>query len=100
MRARRKLTLPLILPAILVPCTLMILLVAVISFGMVYFRSETDRLGRAFAPGVSAGTTLVVTDIQVVTMIHRSHGKDHIRQHPWCSMWLGLWHECSAAMRA
>jgi hypothetical protein len=62
--AERKLTLGLILPAVLVPCTLMILLVAVISFGMVFFRSETDRLGRACAPGVSKDTTLAVTDIQ------------------------------------
>jgi hypothetical protein len=63
--ARKKLTLALILPAVLVPCTLMILLVFVIAFGMVYFRSETERLGRAFAPGVGKETTLLVTDIQV-----------------------------------
>ena len=62
---KRKLTLGLILPAILVPCTLMILLVLVIAFGMFYFRSETERLGRAFAPRVDNATTLLVTDIQV-----------------------------------
>jgi hypothetical protein len=85
---QQTLTLGLVLPAILVPCMLTVFLAFITVFGMMYFKKETARLGRAFAPNVGPDSTLLITDIQV-------RGADGVV----CLHWKGEINCCGAVLQ-